>query len=792
MIPSDRLSPGGLAFLGLYPLPNTTARAGACANWVDAVPTAIDWHQSNARLDWNINNQTRVLLRYTADDWDNPEPNAGEGNGLWGDDPFPAVDSAWDQPGESLVAQLNQIIGTSSINTITYSVSGNEINVTRSGDSAVLNSGINALIPTSFPSSGKRFTNDDRAHPVYWGGATGRDLWSMAPWENKLDISTLKDDYEQVFGDHFVKAGVLYQDNKKGENCCGASAFEAPHFWGGAGVGGWGATSGNRIADILIKDMYHGFDEAAFQPAPELKWTDFEVYVGDSWKVRSDLTLDFGVRYSRYKAPYAVDNNIAAFYPQLFDPSLGDAACNGVAQAPGTDPCGAAGLAGGGQGVSRSFVEDDTNNFAPRFGLAWDVFGTGNSVLRAGLGQFFQRERVNIQLDFGGQPPFTRNTSGIRPLDFAPPLEFEAFGVPNRGIDPNNETPYNIQYNVTWEQRLSQQSTLEVSYVGNRGRHLVNKGDINQVPAGDLNGNGIPDRLEFLRGGGDGDGSVRPYFKGAGNRILYWVNDGESEYDGLQAQYQLRFGRGSQLQVSYTYSDFKANTSVLSSSAGEEPVQITDWQNRGLDWGPAELHRDHVFNSSVVWNLPTFEGEGGFKQHFLGNWTIGGVLSYASGQPITVYAIDVPGLANGGFAGTGYDDNNRPIQVGPCGGSGSQIIDPNAFTLAGLRLGDTSQMARRGACEGPDFFQVDLSFYKNFRLSKRFDGQLRIEVFNLTDQVNYIGASVENNIRPTNVVFDGPAGEATQIVSADIPGGFGQARGVRDPRQIQVGFKIFY
>jgi len=798
VIPADRLSPAGLALLRLYPGANSTPVAGNCSNWVESVPTDINWQQTNARLDWTVTDSTRLLVRYTRDDWDNSAPNAGADNGLWGDDPFPVVDSAWDQPGDSLVAQLNNVIGPSIVNTFTFSKSGNEIDISRGGTDPALNRELNTLVPGFFP-DGDRLNGLDRSHPVYWGGATGNDLWNIAPWHNEQDLLVFKDDYQQVFGNHWLKAGVLYSDNSKTENCCGASAFETPHFWGGAGIGGWGATSGNRIADILILDMYHGYDETAFQPAPEIKWEDIEVYIGDSWSALPNLTVDFGIRYSRFKEPYASNNNIAAFDPNLWDPALGQDACNGVAQVPGTDPCGQAGLLGGSDGVSRSFVKSDSNNFAPRLGVAWDVFGTGNSVLRAGFGQFYQRERVNIQLDFGGQPPFTRNTSGIRPLDNADPTFLgQGFGVPNRGINPNNETPYNLQWNLTWEQRLWRDSSIEVSYVGNRGRHLVNKSDINQIASGDSNGNGVDDRLEFARSGGDGNGALRPFFTGGANRILYWENNGESEYDGLQTQFRARGRRGSQFQISYTLSSFKGDSSVasLAASAGEEPAQITDRSNPGLDWGYAAFHRKHVFNASAVWNLPGLEGRGGFLEHVLGDWTLTGVVSYASGAPLTVYVEDIPGLGQGGFAGTGYDANNRPIRVSgvSCGGGGgTQVLNPGAFTLNGLRLGDTSQMARRGACEGPDFFQVDLGFYKNINLGGRVKGQLRFEIFNVTNEVNFIGASVENVIRPTNVVYDtGDVATATQIVSADFQGNFGQARAVRPPRQVQIGFKLLF
>jgi len=195
-----------------------------------------------------------------------------------------------------------------------------------------------------------------------------------------------------------------------------------------------------------------------------------------------------------------------------------------------------------------------------------------------------------------------------------------------------------------------------------------------------------------------------------------------------------------------------------------------------------------------VYYLPTLDNANGFVRALFGNWSIGGIVQYASGQPITVYAIDLPGVPGSGFAGTGVDDNNRPIRVDGvnCNGSGSQIINPAAFTLAGLRLGDTSQMADRGACEGPDFFQIDLSFYKNIRITDRLEGQFRIEIFNLTDRVNYIASSVENNIRPTSVTLDGDLANATMIVDAEFQGDFGQARAARDPRQIQLGFKLFF
>jgi hypothetical protein len=106
------LSPGGLLLLQLYPLPNTVPGAGGCTNWVDSLPTRITWRQDNVRLDYSLDERTRLMVRATQDGWANSAPNATSANGLWGDDPFPAVESAWKQPGRSMVAQLTRSLGS--------------------------------------------------------------------------------------------------------------------------------------------------------------------------------------------------------------------------------------------------------------------------------------------------------------------------------------------------------------------------------------------------------------------------------------------------------------------------------------------------------------------------------------------------------------------------------------------------------------------------------------------------------------------------------------------------------
>ncbi len=90
------------------------------------------------RVDYSLSNASRIMVRYTQDSWTNNAPNLQ--SNLWGDDPFPAVDSNWDQPGKSFVASLNQTLGSKAVNTLQFSYSANKITVTRGGTQPELNS----------------------------------------------------------------------------------------------------------------------------------------------------------------------------------------------------------------------------------------------------------------------------------------------------------------------------------------------------------------------------------------------------------------------------------------------------------------------------------------------------------------------------------------------------------------------------------------------------------------------------------------------------------------------------
>jgi carboxypeptidase family protein len=799
-IPADRISPAGHAFLSLYALPNVTPVSGSCNNWVTSVTSPIDYRQLSGRADWSITDASRVMVRYTQDSWKNDAPSIQ--SNLWGDDPFPAVDSNWDQPSKSFVAALTQTIGNSATNTLQFSYSANKIEVTRGGLNVDLNNQVNGLMQPLLGYGNKQY-GQDVAHPVFWGAAGYPALWNEAPFLNNQDLFVVKDDYTRVFGKHFTKVGVLASWNKKNEDTIGNGSDQHSRFWGAAGLPAWGNSgTGNVLADFLLKDMTWGFSEASAGRSAPQRWNDFEIYAADSWQVTPRVTFDYGLRYSLFFNPYVEDDRITSFVPELFDPALGADACNGVLQPPGTNFCQEAGALGGTEGPNRSLMDQDYNNFAPRLGVAWDIYGTGKTAVRAGLGKFYLRERLSPGLNIAGNPPFVTTISGARLLDStAEPCEgcfSSTLGAPSRGREVEMHTPNNWQWNVSFQHEVWRNTTVEVGYVASHGYDLLRNFDVNQVRSGDINGNGVDDRLDYARAP---SADLRPFGAFGNSAVTIWDHSGKSTYHSLQTQLISRFGRGSQFQASYTLSRSRANLALTNSdgalSVGVYKLDIDDPDS---DWGRPETGRDHIFNASLIWMLPGLQDRARLVRAIFGDWEISSIVGAATGQPINIFVTgNLPDIATGP-SGTGNWPNQTSHEVPnrtsePCrpnGGRDEQIINQAAFTLDGFQLG-TIGSARRGDCNGPGYFQTDLSFYKNFSFGGRTRFQFRWDIFNIFNNTNFLLTGLDNTFGVSNVVYNNAdPTQATAITSATVSGGFGQATRTRDPRQMQIGFKILF
>ena len=180
----------------------------------------------------------------------------------------------------------------------------------------------------------------------------------------------------------------------------------------------------------------------------------------------------------------------------------------------------------------------------------------------------------------------------------------------------------------------------------------------------------------------------------------------------------------------------------------------TDSTQPDLERSRGANDRTHTFSASLVLALPKLEDKGAFVRNVFGDWEFTSIVQAATGYPITVATGGVPGLSGNGSApsGTGYNGSSpgrtwsRASTATSNGGDKTQWLNPAAWTLNGYQIG-TNGTAGRNTCNGPGLFQTDASLYKNIRLGRRVKLQLRFEVFNLFNTVNFLGNSMTNGGR---------------------------------------------
>ncbi|MGH9603808.1 MAG: carboxypeptidase regulatory-like domain-containing protein [Terriglobales bacterium] len=807
IIPANRLSPAGQAYLSTLPTANVTTDPCADPNWIDSVPIVQNWRQESVRGDIKLTNSTTLMLRWAQDSWVNGQHAAVE-RGLWGDDKYPAVDDAWNQPGKLAVAKLTTTFGSTAVNDFQFSWTGNRINIQRIGDEG-LNDAVFATMPTFYPFSDK-LRGDNQPIPICWCGGFSGVIGALGPWDNRQDLFAWRDDFSKVMGNHILKFGVAYDRNAKDEQV----GQENGGFWGVAGYQSpWTATSGNQYADFLIRDTVWGWNESQAEFPIQIRWRTLEFYGGDSWKVHPRFTLEYGLRWSLLGRPFTDDNRLAGFSPDAYDPLLASppaSPCNGIVMAAGApNECQSLGFAGGTFFENRALVHNDNNAIAPRLGFAWDVGGNARFVLRGGLGQFFARDRLTA-LDVGAvNPPFAISGGGERILD--PDIndldgdgnttEFLTFdfgvgGSPQRGLDPEARLTNTWQWNLTADMELWKDTRFELAYVGTRGVHIQTTHNANQVIHGDLDNDGMDDRLQNALG----QGTNRPFAAGdSEGRIIIWSNRGDSIYHALQTMFSTKFGRGSIAQFAYTWSRSIGNASLA--YVGTDQA-IPDIEDPRANRGPVDFDRTHIFSANLIYHLPELNDRNAFVRNAIGGWQLGSIISLSSGPALTVIG-DVQGSPSPSGTSAGQQFANRPLRVfsEPCRSNSSdpvQWLNPNAFTWNGFDLG-TNGNTGPGQCSGPPTRTLDLAFDKNWKLPW-FGGdtarlQFRFEIFNAFNTPQFRDVNLEYNVQGSAA-----CGGTDVLVANDqfqgatlCNGSFGKARNVgRLNREMQYGLKLIF
>jgi hypothetical protein len=476
----------------------------------------------------------------------------------------------------------------------------------------------------------------------------------------------------------------------------------------------------------------------------------YAAYIQDDWRITSTLTLNVGLRYEDHTP-----------WTEIHDRMVNFGLFSGAIEVAGQD------------GNSRSLVNsyNGIGNYQPRVGLAWSPgFLGGKGVVRAAYSVSSYMEGMGSNLRMSQNRPFVPAVSAVTGTDVT-----TGFGAPAplcsganlacyNGVrifpwDPNLR-PANVQqWNLSVQQQLSNETTFQIGYVGQRGAHLVVPEIITQrilaapgscpqppAPAPPVLCTGTPG--PFFAG----NPALRDEITGGAGTFtglpaaLATFSGSNQAYNALQATLQKRFSNGLQGQVAYTYS--KCMTDATGYFGGgwggtQTSLPASFWQNiydRKAEWGPCYFDQTHILSAYANYQLPFGHGKkmganmNRVANAVVGGWEVSPIITLHSGNAMTA------GLAffdNSGTGGNGPFGFARP----DCGAApsypkthltgsqtGIQWVAPGAFTVPSLNtFGD----CHNGSVRGPTLAQVDVGVHKDFQISENKGLELRSEFINL-------------------------------------------------------------
>src|SRR5437660_6675181 len=565
-------------------------------------------------------------------------------------------------------------------------------------------------------------------------------------------------------GRHTFKIGFQYHWYQKSENA--GSGNEGTFSFDDTDPSGNTTTLEQEWANFLLGNVV-GFSQTNSDFRAEIRQHQCEAYAQDNFRIKSNVTVTLGLRYSLFSQPTDAEGHATGFDPRRCNiaaaPRITLATGNLV---PGTGtPLNGVIIGGQNSSFGDTVARRDAKDFAPRIGVAWDPFKTGKTSVRAGYGIFYDSPSVGTQENGEfSNPPFVQNvtissTALNNPGSVLPDV---SLAPPFLTVQRSNwSQPYVQEWSLDVQREVWWKWFLDVGYFGNTGTHLVGVIDINEplplayVAAGiaaPINDARTP-RLNF----------VRP-FRGY-DAINVFSSRFNSNYHSLQASAQKRFTGNSLILVNYTYSHGITNAQ----NDFRTPQNTYDL---GAERGETQFDRRHILNISYIYELPFYRKQEGGVGHLLGGWEFAGIIYAYAGLPLT---------ATGGLrrdpAGLGLLDPNsfagrRPNQVANPNAGAPHTFDQWFNTSAYVNVPNAAGPpgnSRRGAVRGPGAQRWDVSLFKNTHIGERMKLQFRAEAFNIANHTNFDG------VRTTRQ-----------------SGSFGRIISTRDPRIMQLALKLYF
>jgi Carboxypeptidase regulatory-like domain len=725
VIPASRITADGRAIAAVYSAMEQRAVSytdtPTANNALYAEPNPFNNREDLIRLDYRFNERHSVYGRYIHDKYDLIDPF-----GTFINSPLPTIPTNRLRPGFSYQVGHTWMIQPSLINEAKVNTAWNGQRVPPVGE--LWKRDTYGFTYQQLYLGGGRFDNGIPNTAVSgFASFSGPSASLLSP---TTDIA-VTDNISWVHGPHTVKTGFAYVRNRKDQN--GRSIYTGNVSFS---TGGNTNTTGNALADALLGN-FRTYTEADSDPIGFFRFSQYDAYVSDNYKLNRRLSLEFGVRYQYGLPTFTQANNIANFDPGRYDPSKavtvkadgtidttkGGNPFNGLVRAGAGVPVDELGRVPSGNsaavlavpvGAPRG-IYNPQHLFAPRFSFAYSPFNDNKTAIRGGFGIFYDKPEGNLIFSAVNVPPFITSASyengNLAALTSARASAAAPFAQID-SIDPNLKVAYSMGYSLSVQRELPYGVFVEAAYVGNQGRHLLRQPDVNQPSFDDLRANAQLPTAQRLS-----TNALRPY-KGF-SQIRMRLSDSTSNYNALQLYAAKRKGNTT-MTVSYTWSHALAD----SSGNGDNPE---DPGNRGYSYGPASFDRRQIFVTTYTYRLPFFNNLKGIGANLLSGWEVSGITRFQTGQYYTP-------TANTQFTGNRRADYlGGEVMLSDDQRGSAQWFNTAAF---GPAPEDRRGNAPVGSILGPGRNLWDISLRKQFSLTEQFKLQFRGDMFNAFNHAN--------------------------------------------------------
>jgi hypothetical protein len=596
------------------------------------------------------------------------------------------------------------------------------------------------------------------------------------------------DNLSLLRGNHSLKFGVEFRPLSLYNNQIGGTTYTY------ASVSSFLANTPSQIqfyGDLSDPSPFTGLSGNA-----QVKQAYYIGYAQDTWKIRPNLTLAYGLRYEYYSPLHEVRNknvffdmNAGTIYPKY----AGD------------------------------WYHSNLNNFGPRLGLTWSPdFSKGKTVVRVGGGVFYgpgqtedqiqpeANDRVQRTFTSGKVYPINPQNDVYNGYDINSPT----LGYQPRAYAPTYKLPERITtYSFSIQQQLPDNFQFMAGYVGSQGRNLFLRSITNLITGVTMNPS-------------TGAGTAVRQFGGRFAEIDYKTSGGTDAYNALQSTLQRRFSSGLSTGVQYTWAKELGTSSGSNEAATSQAPYALGKFASALEYGRGTFDIRHTLNATALYNLPFGAGKtyalSGIADRIAGGWQLGGTLNFRTGLPIDVLItrddLDYVGNAGTPVAGqvsaspvlSGTTIQTTPVVNVPGGGNTRnvrrpnivpgvdpyshgfrQFLNPAAFTTPAP---GTFGNARRNNYTGPRLAQLDMTLSKQMAVSEKFSLEFHADVYNILNHPNY---AVPGNIRLQRVLTPtAQPGSAFTVGSASAGSGWGALSstvgnqvGIGANRQIQLSLR---